>query len=904
MPRDPAEDNPHDLADGDIIRLHLGTTYLFTCNAEEARPAAELSYRLIPPHNFILNLTTTEFDPDPRAPGIPLGQLFASESTLSFREDDFGSTGSDLCCRVENTATYIGCDPSPVEHCVELEIIDEPSELLMEMKDAYVITVYEPVGELYTYLKESGFFVFGCTTFESAPAADIKWYFTPRNGVSFDLIAHAGAPTVLISNSSGPSSINGHMDTLSNITFEATNEIHGGTLRCCAEHVAIPGGTGDAEGDVYDEDPNLEPLCVETVLQVPAPCGENLQLLDVTADGMLTQSSYVDGDTVLFRQEKKHTVSCISTAALDKPTIDVYILEPNAEMPILLNATNGVSNFIETEKVKPSNSTEEIWYVRKDVTLSLGGDFDIDGAQLICQCVNTVYGEDLDRTIQITLAALVPGPPRNIRVVDADTTSITVEWTEPLEPNGAIALYHIDYRALEEQSLGSTPKQFTNLTQDVRGNNNNIHTFTIQDLQPGQLYKIYVSAENSQGEGKAVSLIHKTIDGPVSSTVVGIVVAVIIVIIVISVVVILMVRRRRRQHDKESQDRQADNQVANEGIRFNNQAFTTDDNEGYDNTSLNSLEYEEVTSSEWDIEWNDLSLSGKILGKGNFGDVQMGRVLIKDKWIHAAVKTLKEGTPVSERALFKEEFDTMTRIGHHPNVVNILGSCEHAGSFYVVLEYVHHGNLRKYLRKSRKESEEDFRRGKRVVTDLSQEQLLNFALGVAKAMKHVSDCGVIHRDLAARNVLVGRGLTAKVADFGMSREENIYVQQSNQRVPTRWLSIESLTQKLYSTKSDVWSFGILLWEIATFGGTPYSDIDTKNISHYLRSGYRMPNPNCGEDMYKLMSSCWLEDPDARPSFQDIVNVLTNMAEQQQIYMSTHYYENFKHAAIRRDKDDR
>ncbi|XP_072048636.1 tyrosine-protein kinase receptor Tie-1-like [Amphiura filiformis] len=109
---------------------------------------------------------------------------------------------------------------------------------------------------------------------------------------------------------------------------------------------------------------------------------------------------------------------------------------------------------------------------------------------------------------------------------------------------------------------------------------------------------------------------------------------------------------------------------------------------------------------------------------------------------------------------------------------------------------------------------------------------------------------------------------------------------------------------MYTTKSDVWSFGILLWEIATFGGTPYSDIDTKNISRYLRSGYRMPNPNCGEDMYTLMSSCWLEDPDARPSFQDIVNVLNSMAEQRQIYLSTHYYENFKHAAIRSDKDDR
>ncbi|XP_072024696.1 angiopoietin-1 receptor-like isoform X2 [Amphiura filiformis] len=497
-----------------------------------------------------------------------------------------------------------------------------------------------------------------------------------------------------------------------------------------------------------------------------------------------------------------------------------------------------------------------------------------------------------------TKSSGVPGPPTNVTAI-LGVTSITLEWNEPVDSNGDISFYHVAYRAFGDTS-------FANFSQDVRENINTHHTFILRALQPATIYEVYVSAENTFGKGESTYRRFETfkekmdVKGPVmSSSSTGIAAGASVAVIVIVAVVVFCVIKRRKEQNKSSSLKQP----VNEGNLFENQAFNPDTG-AYEDLDLDDQEYEEVTSSQWDIAWEDLNLSGQILGKGNFGDVQMAKVKIRNKWIMAAVKTLKHGTPESERSLFEEEFNTMTKIGHHPNVVNILGSCEHAGSFYVVLEYVHHGNLRKFLRKCRKESKEAAKRGQ-TVTDVSPDQLLNFAIGVAKAMKHISDCGIIHRDLAARNVLVGRGYTPKVSDFGMSREEDVYVQASSRRVPTRWLSIESMTKKMYSTKSDVWSFGILLWEIATFGGTPYSDMKTSNLAYRLTDGYRMPKPeNCEGDMYELMLQCWQEDPDARPTFKDIVRTLTDMAAQDKIYMSTHFYENHKYAAISLEKDDK
>ncbi|XP_038058739.1 uncharacterized protein LOC119730017 [Patiria miniata] len=210
----------------------------------------------------------------------------------------------------------------------------------------------------------------------------------------------------------------------------------------------------------------------------------------------------------------------------------------------------------------------------------------------------------------------------------------------------------------------------------------------------------------------------------------------------------------------------------------------------------------------WGIPWGDLIVEERVLGIGNFGEVRSGAVRKDGDVNWAAIKMLTGHVSACDRDDFMDELRTKACIGYHPNIVQLLGTCQRKGVLYVALEYLPYGDLRSYLRTARSQSDSD-------EVALSFNQLVKFALDVAKGMEHLANAGVIHRNLAARSILIGNGLVAKVSDFSLSRGEN--VETLRRRVPLRWLSVESVRHQLYTTQSDVWSFGILLWEIATFG---------------------------------------------------------------------------------------
>ncbi|XP_066019356.1 tyrosine-protein kinase receptor Tie-1-like [Pocillopora verrucosa] len=145
-------------------------------------------------------------------------------------------------------------------------------------------------------------------------------------------------------------------------------------------------------------------------------------------------------------------------------------------------------------------------------------------------------------------------------------------------------------------------------------------------------------------------------------------------------------------------------------------------------------------------------------------------------------------------------------------------------------------------------------------------------------MRHLEERKFVHRDLAARNILVDANLVAKVGDFGLAKdisEAGIYTITSSGNFPWRWSSLESLRDLSFTSASDVWSFGIVLWEIATYGGLPYPDITSPfALVSQLATGYRMPRPDqCSEELYELMSSCWKENPLMRPKFSKIASQL-------------------------------
>jgi len=168
---------------------------------------------------------------------------------------------------------------------------------------------------------------------------------------------------------------------------------------------------------------------------------------------------------------------------------------------------------------------------------------------------------------------------------------------------------------------------------------------------------------------------------------------------------------------------------------------------------------------------------------------------------------------------------------------------------------------------------------------LDSSELQSFAFQIANGMAYLSGKGIVHRDLAARNILVGDEKVLKISDFGLSRE-GIYVKRSTGKIPLRWLSVEAMRDRIYSTASDIWAFGIVLWEICTLGGFPYPTISDMNLLNFLLEGNRMEKPNnCSDEIYQIMLACWSRECEERPSFQTLREELFDLQKEERPYVN-------------------
>ncbi|KAE8609826.1 hypothetical protein XENTR_v10011920 [Xenopus tropicalis] len=298
------------------------------------------------------------------------------------------------------------------------------------------------------------------------------------------------------------------------------------------------------------------------------------------------------------------------------------------------------------------------------------------------------------------------------------------------------------------------------------------------------------------------------------------------------------------------------------------------------------------------LEWEDIKFED-VIGEGNFGQVIKAMIKKDGQKMNAAIKMLKEFASENDHRDFAGELEVLCKLGHHPNIINLLGACENRGYLYIAIEYAPYGNLLDFLRKSRVlETDPVFAKEHGTASTLTSQQLLQFASDVAKGMQYLSEKQFIHRDLAARNVLVGENLVTKIADFGLSRGEEVYVKKTMGRLPVRWMAIESLNYSVYTTKSDVWSFGVLLWEIVSLGGTPYCGMTCAELYENLPQGYRMEKPrNCDDEVYELMRQCWRDRPYERPPFSQISIQLTRMLDARKAYVNMALFENFTYAGI-------
>ncbi|XP_075431596.1 tyrosine-protein kinase Fes/Fps [Ascaphus truei] len=269
-----------------------------------------------------------------------------------------------------------------------------------------------------------------------------------------------------------------------------------------------------------------------------------------------------------------------------------------------------------------------------------------------------------------------------------------------------------------------------------------------------------------------------------------------------------------------------------------------------------------ILKDKWVLEHEEVML-GERIGKGNFGEVFSGRLLADNTPV--AVKTCRDTLPPDLKDKFLLEARILKQYSH-PNIVKLIGVCTLKHPIYIVMELVQGGDFLTFLRNEGNKPK--------------VKELIKMTENAAAGMDYLESKHCIHRDLAARNCLVTDKNVLKISDFGMSREEEGGVYSSTggmKQIPVKWTAPEALNYGTYSSESDVWSFGILLWEAFSLGSVPYAAMTNTQTREAIEQGIRLLVPEmCPEDVYKLMLRCWEYEPSKRPNFstvhQDLVSI--------------------------------
>ncbi|KAM6064469.1 ephrin type-B receptor 1 isoform 4-T4 [Theristicus caerulescens] len=259
----------------------------------------------------------------------------------------------------------------------------------------------------------------------------------------------------------------------------------------------------------------------------------------------------------------------------------------------------------------------------------------------------------------------------------------------------------------------------------------------------------------------------------------------------------------------------------------------------------------------------------EVIGAGEFGEVYKGRLKLPGKReIYVAIKTLKAGYSEKQRRDFLSEASIMGQFDH-PNIIRLEGVVTKSRPVMIITEFMENGALDSFLRQND---------GQFTVI-----QLVGMLRGIAAGMKYLAEMNYVHRDLAARNILVNSNLVCKVSDFGLSRylqddtSDPTYTSSLGGKIPVRWTAPEAIAYRKFTSASDVWSYGIVMWEVMSFGERPYWDMSNQDVINAIEQDYRLPPPmDCPAALHQLMLDCWQKDRNTRPRFTEIVNTLDKM----------------------------
>ncbi|XP_037131148.1 ephrin type-A receptor 2 [Syngnathus acus] len=483
-------------------------------------------------------------------------------------------------------------------------------------------------------------------------------------------------------------------------------------------------------------------------------------------------------------------------------------------------------------------------------------------------------------TSALTTSLHYTEPPKitSVRMVERTATKLSIFWDVSPRPR-------------------FQPRPFRyKLTYRKKDDNLDVTTYTvlilekssveISDLAPGTAYLFRVQAVGSDGSpaGSSVEEQFETSSAePLTQTNPALIFGVPIAgaaVLFILVLVVFLRRRKRNSHTRQGPE---------------DAYFSSSEQLKPLKTYVDPHTYEDpntaVLKFATEIHPSHISKQ-KVIGAGEFGEVYRGILKVPGrKEVAVAIKTLKPGYSEKQRQDFLGEASIMGQFSHQ-NIIRLEGvvtkckldflhflqTCFHlfvnmllclcaVKHAMIVTEYMENGALDRYLRD---------RDG-----EISSFQLVGMLRGIAAGMKYLSDMSYVHRDLAARNILVNNNLECKVSDFGLSRvleddPEGTYT-TSGGKIPIRWTAPEAIAYRKFTSASDVWSFGIVMWEVMAFGERPYWDMSNHEVMKAINEAFRLPAPmDCPSAVYQLMLQCWLQDRSKRPRFGDIVSLLDKL----------------------------
>ncbi|XP_015244088.1 PREDICTED: ephrin type-B receptor 4-like [Cyprinodon variegatus] len=458
--------------------------------------------------------------------------------------------------------------------------------------------------------------------------------------------------------------------------------------------------------------------------------------------------------------------------------------------------------------------------------------------------------EPAGESINITTSHEVPSLVSAIRKSDSTESSLTLQWSVPDQPHYNVLMYQLRYCEKEKRSENRCSNKQTDTNQAV-----------LTDLRRATQYEVQVRARTQAGYGSfSPAVVFSTLpDGYDSASqflVPGILIAVGMLLLVTFVVLaIFCLRRHSRVKDPELSDKNSQYLIG-QGVKVYIDPFTYED----PNEAVREF------AKEIDVSFVKIE---EVIGAGEFGEVCRGRLKIPGKKEnYVAIKTLKGGYTEKQRRDFLSEASIMGQF-QHPNIIHLEGIITASCPVMILTEFMENGALDSFLRLND--------------SQFTPIQLVGMLRGIASGMKYLAEMSYVHRDLAARNILINSNLVCKVSDFGLSRflQENssdpTYTSSLGGKIPIRWTAPEAIAFRKFTSASDVWSYGIVMWEVMSFGERPYWDMSNQDVINAIEQDYRLPPPpDCPSHLHQLMLDCWQKDRSARPRFADLVSALDKL----------------------------